>query len=142
MLGQGTGMSYGAQNLQGLLATPIPQIPQPVVQPIQPSVGMSQPVMDVQYVNDEQSAINYQMAPNKVAILLKNDDDVFYFKQTDASGSYSLKRYRFYEEDEESVADNKYATKEDLSSLEDKITKLTETIEKKNNKPSKNQNKR
>lgn len=142
MLGQGTGMSYGAQNLQGLLATPIPQIQQPVVQPIQPNVGMSQPIMDVQYVNDEQSAINYQMAPNRVAILLKNDDDVFYFKQTDASGSYSLKRYRFYEENEESVADNKYATKEDLSSLEDKITKLTETIEKKNNKPSKNQNKR
>ena len=53
MLGQGSGMSYGAQNLQGLLTTPIPQIPQPVVQPTQSNIGMSQPIMDVQYVNDE-----------------------------------------------------------------------------------------
>lgn len=120
MLGQGTSnVAYGAQNLQGLFQTPA----------VLPQTTATQFVMDVQYVNDKQSATNYQMMSNRSAVLFDKNKDVFYFKQTDATGAYTLDEYEFHKVEEEPI-EEKYATKEEVSNILDKLTKIEQSLNK------------
>ena len=98
----------------------IPQITIPTSQPFagfqsQPQ-SLSQAV-DLYRVKDMDGAKQFQMTPNSRVALFKEDDDVMYIKQTDNNNyPISLKRYRFYEEEEPAPeAPPEYATKEDLS---------------------------
>ena len=67
------------------------------------------PQMQVQYVNDKQSAEAYQMSPNSSVILMDSNLPRFYMKQTDASGISTIKAYDFKEAEEEKPVE--YVTK-------------------------------
>ena len=96
----------------------IPQITIPASQPFagfQPQP--QQQSVDLYKVKDMDGAKQFQMTPNSRVALFKEDDDVMYIKQTDNNNyPISLKRYRFYEEEEPTPeAPPEYATKEDLT---------------------------
>ena len=81
---------------QAPIAPFLQQTPQPQVQTIQ-------------YVNGKSSAESYQMAPNSSVILMDQNLPRFYMKQTDASGSATLKAYDFKEVEAEKAPE--YVTK-------------------------------
>ena len=97
----------------------IPQITIPNAQSLfnfQPPVPQGS---DLNRVKDLDGAKQFPMTPNSRVPLFKEDDDVMYIKQTDHNNyPISLKRYRFYEEEEPAPeAPAEYATKEDLEAL-------------------------
>ena len=72
-------------------------------------VAPAQPVQNIQYVNDKQSAESYQMPANSSVILMDSNLPRFYMKQTDASGIATIKAYDFKESEEEKPQE--YVTK-------------------------------
>ena len=88
----------------------IPQIPQ-AAQP-QPQ-GFQIP-----YVNDKKSAEAYQMPVNSSVILMDATMPRFYLKQTDASGTVTIKAYDFKEVEEKPI---EYVTKAEFESFKQKM---------------------
>lgn len=75
-----------------------------------PQIQVPQPpTQGIQYVNDIKSAEAYQMPPNSSAILMDSNLSRFYMKQTDASGSATIKSYDFKETEQEKPTE--YVTK-------------------------------
>ena len=68
-----------------------------------------QPAQNIQYVKDRQSAEAYQMAANSSVILMDQDLPRFYIKQTDASGTATIRSYDFKETETEKPTE--YVTK-------------------------------
>ena len=121
--------------------TPIPNNQQVVIPQItipQPqSYQMPQFVTagdQVSKVKNLDEAKAYPTKPNSTYALFTEDDDVFYFKVTDKNNyPTTLKRYRFYEEEEPVPAPApQYVTIEEYTELrnrvEDAIRKLDEVL--------------
>ena len=79
--------------------------------PTQINVGPTQPTQ-IQYVNGKQSAETYQMAPNSSIILMDSNSPRFYMKQTDASGTATIKSYDFVEAEDDKPVE--YVTKQEF----------------------------
>ena len=81
--------------------------------PTVPNLFQAQPTiaqpMTIQYVNGKQSAETYQMPASSSVILMDSNVSRFYLKQTDASGSATIKAYDFKEAEEEKPTE--YVTK-------------------------------
>lgn len=75
-------------------------------------------------------AKQFQTVANGMYALFDDDDDVFYVKVTDKNNyPISLKRYRFFEEDEPVRSDNSaVVTKDEYSALVKEIDSLKEEI--------------
>lgn len=85
----------------------------PTVPNAYPQMNITQPQiaqpMQIQYVNDKQSAEAYQMPVNSSVILMDANHPRFYLKQTDASGISSIKAFDFKEAEDEKPVE--YVTK-------------------------------
>ena len=80
---------------------------------------LSQPTQAIQYVNSRQSADSYPMSPNSSVILMDSNLARFYIKQTDASGTATVKSYDFKETEEERPPE--YVTKAEFESFKEKM---------------------
>ena len=71
-----------------------------------------QPQQQIQYVNGKQNAETYQMGPSSSVILMDSNLPRFYLKQTDATGSATLKAFDFKEAEDEKPIE--YVTKQEF----------------------------
>lgn len=78
-----------------------------------PSFQQSQTINQVQYVNGMESAKAYSLRPNESAILMDNNNPIFYHVQADASGYRTIKAYQFQEVHEDKPEDI-YLTKKEF----------------------------
>lgn len=86
---------------------PIPQIPQ-AAQSFQ-----------IPYVNGKASAESYQMPANSSVILMDAEKSRFYVKQTDASGTATIKTFDFKESEADKPVE--YVTKSEFESFKQKM---------------------
>ena len=86
--------------------------------PIMPQVPAQQD-QDIQYVNGKSGAEEYQMFPNKKAILMDANEARFYIKQTDANGQATIKSFDFKESETEKPKE--YVTKQEFESFKASI---------------------
>ena len=113
----------------GFPATYQQYYPQPIVQQSQSQSGLN-------WIQGEQSAKSYLVAPNSSVVLFDSEAQTIYIKSADASGMPSMKILDYTIRDiskavpapisAESVA---YATKEDIDSINDQIKALREKLE-------------
>lgn len=83
--------------------------------PFQAGMLQTQPQpqsQQIQYVNGKNSAEAYQMPINSSVILMDSNLPRFYLKQTDASGTVTLKAYDFKEAEDEKPVE--YVTKQEF----------------------------
>lgn len=78
-----------------------------------PSFQQPQTINQVQYVNGMESAKAYSLRPNESAILMDNNNPIFYHVQADASGYRTIKAYQFQEVHEDKPEDI-YLTKKEF----------------------------
>ena len=78
-----------------------------------PSFQQPQTINPVQYVNGVESAKAYNLRPNESAILMDNNNPIFYHVQADASGYRTIKAYQFQEVHEDKPEDI-YLTKKEF----------------------------
>lgn len=78
-----------------------------------PSFQQPQTINQVQYVNGMESAKAYSLRPNESAILMDNNNPIFYHIQADASGYHTIKAYQFQEVHEDKPEDI-YLTKKEF----------------------------
>lgn len=76
-------------------------------------------------VNGLQSAQAYQLQPNDSVILWDSTQDVFYLKQSDASGFCTLKAFEYKEKEEEKTVPSEYVTKGEFDELKALVDKLS-----------------
>ena len=102
----------------------LPQYQAPVMQTPQtaPQGGNS----SIIWVQGEQAAKSYLVAPNTTVQLWDSEEKVIYLKSADASGMPSMKilDYTIRGEELHAAPVAEYATKDDLKALEDKIRDL------------------
>ena len=80
----------------------------------------NQPILA--YVNGIEGARAFQMMPNKNAILMDNERDVFYFKTCNPMGQFNIKSYRFEEIQEPKQTE--YASIEQLNEIKALLEKM------------------
>ena len=124
---QGTGYPY--QPGWGGWSNPY-QYPQPSPQP----KPVQQTVNNVIRVAGPESAKAFPMGPNSTAVLMDENNPVFYLKTTDDGGFASLRTFDFEERadamDEPSGSSaGTYATKEDVEALNSKLDGLLSLVE-------------
>ena len=100
---------------------------QPAQQPIQLSGGLI-------WVDNEEQAKNYLVAPNNVIPMFDKSSSSMYIKSADGAGMPTFKRYKLIDVDEEKpknapethkcTCGDKFATKEQINALEGKINDL------------------
>ena len=105
---------------------------QPVQQPIQSNGGLI-------WVDNEEQAKNYLVAPNNVIPMFDKSSSAMYIKSADGAGMPTFKKYKLIDVDEETpenapkthecTCGDKYATKEQINALEGKINDLTAKYE-------------
>ena len=105
---------------------------QPVQQPIQSNGGLI-------WVDNEEQAKNYLVAPNNVIPMFDKSSSAMYIKSADGAGMPTFKKYKLVDVDEETpknapkthecTCGDKYATKEQINALEGKIDDLTAKYE-------------
>ena len=106
----------------GFPATYQPMVPQyqaPVMQTQQQA-----PQNGLIWVQGEQAAKSYLVAPNSTVQLWDSEEKVIYLKSADASGMPSMKILDYTirgGESAQAVSAAEYATKDDLKALEEKI---------------------
>lgn len=102
------------------------------VYPVQQAPVMQAPVMQTQqnqqngliWVQGEQAAKSYLVAPNTTVQLWDSEEKVIYLKSADASGMPSIKILDYTirgGESTQAASSAEYATKDDLKALEEKI---------------------
>lgn len=107
---------------------PYPQITTPIYRPSNP-VSYTQSQNDgLIQVNGIDSARAYPTQPNSRVALFDSNDDVFYVKTTDASNFPTIKRYRFFEESEEQVNNDKYVTIDEFNKFKEEILNGQQSI--------------
>ena len=74
---------------------------------------------NIQYVNGKESAETYQMPANSSVILMDSNTSRFYLKQTDASGTATIKTYDFKESEEDKPVE--YVTKTEFEAFKNKM---------------------
>ena len=105
---------------------------QPVQQPIQSNGGLI-------WVDNEEQAKNYLVAPNNVIPMFDKSSSAMYIKSADGAGMPTFKKYKLIDVDEETpknapkthecTCGDKFATKEQINALEGKINDLTAKYE-------------
>ena len=100
---------------------------QPVQQPIQSSGGLI-------WVDNEEQAKNYLVAPNNVIPMFDKSSSAMYIKSSDGAGMPTFKKYKLIDVDEETpknaptthkcTCGDKFATKEQLNAVEGKISDI------------------
>ena len=105
---------------------------QPVQQPIQSNGGLI-------WVDNEEQAKNYLVAPNNVIPMFDKSSSAMYIKSADGAGMPTFKKYKLIDVDEETPKNApkthectcgvKFATKEQINALEGKIDDLTAKYE-------------
>ena len=100
---------------------------QPVQQPIQSNGGLI-------WVDNEEQAKNYLVAPNNVIPMFDKSSSAMYIKSADGAGMPTFKKYKLIDVDEETpknapkthecTCGDKFATKEQLSAVEGKINDI------------------
>jgi hypothetical protein len=104
------------------------QIPmQPIQQPIQSNGGLI-------WVDNEEQAKNYLVAPNNVVPMFDKSSSAMYIKSSDGAGMPTFKKYKLIDVDEEipkntpktheCTCGDKFATKEQLNAVEGKINDI------------------
>jgi hypothetical protein len=97
---------------------------QPIQQPIQSNGGLI-------WVDNEEQAKNYLVAPNNVVPMFDKSSSAMYIKSSDGAGMPTFKKYKLIDVDEETpknaptthkcTCGDKFATKEQLNAVEGKI---------------------
>ena len=110
-------------------------------QPVYPA--LQQPVMQTQqapqpaqqsgiiWVQGEQAAKSYLVAPNTTVQLWDSEEKVIYLKSADASGMPSMKILDYTirgDHSAQAVPEVQYATKDELAALAEKIREMREEI--------------
>ena len=105
---------------------------QPVQQPIQSNGGLI-------WVDNEEQAKNYLVAPNNVIPMFDKSSSAMYIKSADGAGMPTFKKYKLIDVDEETpknapkthecTCGDKYATKEQINDLRAKLDDLTAKYE-------------
>ena len=100
---------------------------QPVQQPIQSNGGLI-------WVDNEEQAKNYLVAPNNVIPMFDKSSSAMYIKSADGAGMPTFKKYKLIDVDEETpknaptthkcTCGDKFATKEQLNAVEGKINDI------------------
>ena len=100
---------------------------QPIQQPIQSNGGLI-------WVDNEEQAKNYLVAPNNVVPMFDKSSSAMYIKSSDGAGMPTFKKYKLIDVDEEipkntptthkCTCGDKFATKEQLNALEGKINDI------------------
>ena len=115
----------------GYPATYQPYYPQPVVQ------QNTQSQSGLNWIQGEQSAKSYLVAPNSSVVLFDSEAQTIYIKSADASGMPSMKilDYSIRDINKASPApitgeSETYATKDDLAGINDQIKALRDKVEK------------
>lgn len=100
---------------------------QPIQQPIQSNGGLI-------WVDNEEQAKNYLVAPNNVVPMFDKSSSAMYIKSSDGAGMPTFKKYKLIDVDEETpknaptthkcTCGDKFATKEQLSAVESKINDI------------------
>lgn len=104
---------------------------QPIQQPQQFQPQQNPPAPSIVWVQSEQEALNYLVAPNSAVTLWDSNSPVVYLKQADASGKPSMKIYDLVERNsrpaQAPVAPpvEEYATKDELAALAARLDALT-----------------
>ena len=88
------------------------QVPQ--IQVMQPQQAPS-----IQYVDGKKNVESIQMPANSSAIFMDSKEKKFYTKQTDASGSATIKSFDYTESEEEKPVE--YVTKSEFESFKAKM---------------------
>lgn len=125
---------------------------QPMMQqPMQPIQPMQQPIQSnggLIWVDSEEQAKNYLVAPNNVVPMFDKNLSVMYLKSADGAGMPTFKKYKLVDVDEEMLQNtpkkaecncgDKFATQEQIRALEADLERLTamyeELANKQNNK--------
>lgn len=118
-----------------------PQIYYPQSQQIQAQAqqnNMSQNNNGIIWVQGEASAKSYLVAPNTTVALWDSEAEVIYLKSADASGMPTMRilDYSIRDNTPKNVpilADNNFATKEDINMLQDEINEFKGQLEALNN---------
>ena len=105
---------------------------QPVQQPIQSNGGLI-------WVDNEEQAKNYLVAPNNVIPMFDKSSSAMYIKSADGAGMPTFKKYKLIDVDEETpknapkthecTCGDKFATKEQINDLRAKLDDLTAKYE-------------
>ena len=105
---------------------------EPVQQPIQSNGGLI-------WVDNEEQAKNYLVAPNNVIPMFDKSSSAMYIKSADGAGMPTFKKYKLVDVDEETpknapkthecTCGDKFATKEQINALQGKIDDLTAKYE-------------
>ena len=100
---------------------------QPVQQPIQSNGGLI-------WVDNEEQAKNYLVAPNNVIPMFDKSSSAMYIKSADGAGMPTFKKYKLIDVDEETpknapkthecTCGDKFATKEQSNAVEGKINDI------------------
>lgn len=103
---------------------------QPMQQPQQFQPQQNPPAPSIVWVQSEQEALNFLVAPNSAVTLWDSNFPVVYLKQADASGKPSMKIYDLVERSsrpaQAPVAPPvEYATKDELAALAARLDALT-----------------
>lgn len=102
------------------LQIPNYQMPQPQIQ----HVASNQLIR----VNGVESAKAYPTQPNSMYALFDENDDIMYIKITDASNFPTIKRFRFKEEKEEDVINDKYVTVKEFNKFKEEILNAKQSV--------------
>ena len=104
-----------------------PIMQQPIQQPIQSNGGLI-------WVDNEEQAKNYLVAPNNVVPMFDKSSSAMYIKSSDGAGMPTFKKYKLIDVDEEMpkstpkthecTCGDKFATKEQLNAVEGKISDI------------------
>jgi hypothetical protein len=104
-----------------------PIMQQPIQQPIQSNGGLI-------WVDNEEQAKNYLVAPNNVVPMFDKSSSAMYIKSSDGAGMPTFKKYKLIDVDEETpknaptthkcTCGDKFATKEQLNAVEGKINDI------------------
>ena len=105
---------------------------QPVQQSIQSNGGLI-------WVDNEEQAKNYLVAPNNVVPMFDKSSSAMYIKSSDGAGMPTFKKYKLIDVDEETpknapkthecTCGDKFATKEQINALKAKLDDLTAKYE-------------
>ena len=110
------------------------------IQPVQPQNNVQNQQSGLNWIQGEQAAKSYLIAPNSTVVLFDSERDTLYIKSADASGMPSMKILDYTIRETGKSAPNSasmvqadhlsgYATKDDIEAVSDQIKALRERVD-------------
>ena len=101
----------------------LPAFQQRTMVPNPPTINALGRPRDLEKVNGMESARQYQMPPNSRVALFDANDDIFYVKETDASGFPTIRTFRFVEEvtQASTTEEHEYLTVEEFNKFKEEL---------------------